>query len=128
MPTPKPQTMKAQTAARKLGVLLSATPPEFQERDISRAELDEMQARPPEWLRDLRRDGPHPRGEVARRLRVSTSGLARAGITGPLTTEEIKALLAEMPPWLEAERATQEQVRAEEARVRARRTGQAGER
>lgn len=114
------QTMKPQTAAKKLGVLLSATPAEFQEGVVSREELNELQARPPQWLRDLRRNGPHPRPEVARRLGVSTSGLARGGVTDPLTTDEIKALLAEMPAWLRAERATHEAVRAEEERLRAR--------
>lgn len=112
---PKPQTMKPQTAARKLGVLLSATPAEFRAGVVSREELDALQANPPEWLRRLRKEGPHPRQEVARRLGVSISGLARAGITEPLTTAEIKALLEEMPPWLEAERRTHARVRAEEA-------------
>ncbi|UNX53702.1 DUF5997 family protein [Georgenia sp. TF02-10] len=113
------QTMKPQTAAKKLGVLLSATPAEFRAGPVSREELDELQAHPPAWLAELRRHGPHPRGEVARRLGVSASGLARAGVTEPLTTEQIRALLAEMPAWLEAERATQAKVRAEEARLRA---------
>jgi hypothetical protein len=123
-----PQTMKPQTAAKKLGVLLSATPAEFQEGVVSRDELNELQTNPPQWLSDLRRNGPHPRPEVARRLGVSTSGLARGGVTEPLTTEEIKALLDQMPSWLRAERATHEAVRAEEARLRARgpRDGHAG--
>ena len=42
-----------------------------------------------QWLVDLRRDGPHPRHVVAARLRVSNSGLARGGITEPLTTAQI---------------------------------------
>ncbi|MDD9205401.1 DUF5997 family protein [Georgenia sp. 10Sc9-8] len=125
MRTPKPQTMKPQTAAKKLGVLLSATPAEFQEGDLSRTELNDLQENPPEWLAELRRNGPHPRPEVARRLGVSTSGLARNGVTEPLTTAQIKALLEEMPPWLEAERATHAQVRAEEARLKAKRREQA---
>lgn len=120
MSAPKQQTMKPQTAARKLGVLLEATPEEFRARDLSREELNELQANPPAWLTELRRNGPHPRQEVARRLRVSTSGLARGGVTEPLTTEQIKALLDEMPAWLEAERSTQTRVRAEEARLRER--------
>ena len=114
----KPQMLKSLTAARKLGVLLSATPEDFQGRDISRDELNELQADPPEWLRDLRRNGPHPRQEVARRLGVSTSGLARAEVTEPLTTEQIKALLDEQPAWLQTERATQAKVREEEARLK----------
>lgn len=116
----KPQTMKPLTAARKLGVLLQATPQDFQSRDISRDELDELQRTPPQWLRELRRGGPHPRGEVARRLGVSNSGLARGGITEPLTTAQITELLDQRPAWLEAERATQVKVREEEARLRAR--------
>ncbi|MEE6282969.1 DUF5997 family protein [Georgenia sunbinii] len=120
----KPQTMKSLTAARKLGVLLDATPEDFRSRDISRDELDELQGNPPEWLRELRREGPHPRSEVARRLGVSNSGLARGGLTEPQTTAQIKALLDEPPAWLVAERATQTQVRAEEARLRARAGGE----
>jgi hypothetical protein len=120
MSTPKPQTMKPQTAARKLGVLLSATPEEFRAGVVSRDELNALQADPPAWLADLRRNGPHPRQEVARRLGVSTSGLSRGGVEEPLTTEEIKALLDEMPVWLQRERATQADVRAEEARLRSR--------
>lgn len=112
---PKPQTMKPQTAARKLGVLLSATPEEFRSRDVSRDELNALQADPPEWLRVLRTEGPHPRAEVARRLGVSISGLARAGVTEPLTTTQIKELLEEMPEWLEGEQRTLARVRSEEA-------------
>ncbi|WP_127130788.1 DUF5997 family protein [Georgenia sp. SYP-B2076] len=125
MSTPKPQTMKPQTAAKKLGVLLSATPAEFQDGVVSRDELNDLQANPPEWLTQLRHNGPHPRHEVAWRLGVSVSGLTRGGVTEPLTTDEIKALLAEMPAWLEAERATQAKVRAEEARLKARAAEQA---
>jgi hypothetical protein len=120
MSSPKPQTMKPQTAAKKLGVLLSATPAEFQEGVVSREELNDLQAHPPQWLADLRHNGPHPRQEVARRLGVSTSGLARGGIDEPLTTEQIRALLDEMPAWLVAERETHAQVRAENARLKAR--------
>ncbi|MBO1740980.1 DUF5997 family protein [Leifsonia sp. TF02-11] len=116
----KAQTMKAATAAKKLGILLSAAPEEFRDRDISRTELDELNANPPAWLVDLRADGPHPRDVVARKLGVSNSGLARGGVTEPLTTAQIKALLAEPPAWLVAERATQAQVRAENARVKQR--------
>ena len=120
MSSPKPQMMKPQTAARKLGVLLSATPAEFQAGMVSREELNDLQANPPQWLADLRRNGPHPRQEVARRLGVSTSGLARGGVTEPLTTEQIRALLDEMPAWLVAERETQAHVRAENNRLKAR--------
>jgi hypothetical protein len=114
------QTMKAATAAKKLGVYLPATPAEFQGRDISRSELDELSANPPEWLRTLRAEGPHPRDVVARKLGVSNSGLARGGVSDALTTSQIKELLADPPAWLVTERATQAAVRAENARVKAR--------
>jgi hypothetical protein len=55
---------------------------------------------------------------VAGRLGVSNSGLARAGITEPLTTAEIAAILDEAPDWLEIERDRQKAVRAEAARVK----------
>lgn len=112
--------MKAATAAKKLGIYLPAAPDDFREREISRDELDALNAEPPEWLRTLRADGPHPRDVVARKLGVSNSGLARAGVTEALTTAEIKALLADPPEWLVAERATQAAVRAENARVKQR--------
>jgi uncharacterized protein DUF5997 len=113
-----PQTMKPATAAKKLGVYLEATPAEFQEGVVSRDELNSLQADPPEWLRNLRRNGPHPRQVVAAKLRVSISGLARAGVTGALTTEEIDALKAESPEWLRRERAIQAEVRNETTRVK----------
>ena len=113
-----PQTMKPATAAKKLGILLSAAPAEFQEGVVSRDELNALQADPPAWLADLRREGPHPRQVVAARLRVSASGLARGGITGPLTTAEIEALKAANPDWLEREQAIQTKVRQEELRLK----------
>ncbi|MGI5204807.1 DUF5997 family protein [Spirillospora sp. CA-108201] len=113
-----PQTMKSATAAKKLGILLSAAPAEFQEGPVSRDELNALQADPPPWLAELRREGPHPRQVVAAKLRVSASGLARAGITGPLTTAEIENLKAENPDWLERERATRAKVREEELRLK----------
>ncbi|MBT2213526.1 MULTISPECIES: DUF5997 family protein [Actinomadura] len=113
-----PQTMKPATAAKKLGILLSAAPAEFQEGPVSRNELNALQADPPSWLADLRREGPHPRQVVAAKLRVSASGLARAGITGPLTTAEIENLKAENPDWLERERAIQAEVRKENLRLK----------
>ncbi|WP_374007192.1 DUF5997 family protein [Leifsonia sp. LS-T14] len=116
----KAQTMKAATAAKKLGIYLPAAPDDFREREISRTELDGYIADPPEWLRTLRADGPHPRDEVARKLGVSNSGLARGGVTEALTTAEIKALLQDPPQWLVDERATQAAVRAENARVKQR--------
>jgi Family of unknown function (DUF5997) len=118
MTSRKIQTMKPATAAKKLGVYLEATPAEFQEGVVSRDELNALQADPPAWLRDLRRDGPHPRSVIAAKLRISISGLTRAGITEALTTEQIEALKAEEPDWLRRERATQVEVRKEAARLR----------
>ncbi|MEU0125241.1 DUF5997 family protein [Streptomyces albidoflavus] len=111
------QTMKPATAAKKLGVYLPATPSEFQEGPVLRAELNALQSDPPQWLRDLRRDGPHPRPVVAAKLGVSIAGLARGGVTEALTTEQIEALKDERPEWLEKERATQADVRKETARI-----------
>jgi Family of unknown function (DUF5997) len=110
--------MKASTAATKLDIYLPATPPEFRERLVSREELDELQRNPPQWLADLRRDGPHPRSVVAARLRVSNSGLARAGITEPLTTAQINELAADPPEWLVRERESYAEVRREQQRLR----------
>ncbi|WP_028801551.1 DUF5997 family protein [Streptomyces sp. 142MFCol3.1] len=112
------QTMKPATAAKKLGVYLEATPAEFREGVVSRAELSALQSDPPQWLRDLRRDGPHPRPVVASRLGVSIAGLARGGVTEALTTEQIEALKAQDPEWLRRERATQADVRKEAARIK----------
>ncbi|MBQ0984258.1 hypothetical protein KBZ10_06930 [Streptomyces sp. F63] len=112
------QTMKPATAAKKLGVYLRATPAEFQEGVVSRGELNALRADPPEWLRELRRDGPHPRPVVAAKLGVSISGLARGGVTEALTTEQIEALKRDAPEWLRQERATQAEVRREAARLR----------
>ncbi|MFH8371776.1 DUF5997 family protein [Streptomyces sp. NPDC018031] len=120
------QTMKPATAAKKLGVYLEATPAEFQEGVVSRGELDALQTDPPEWLRELRRDGPHPRPVVAAKLGVSISGLARGGVTEPLTTAQIDALKQESPEWLQKERATQAEVRKEAERIKAKRAEQAG--
>jgi hypothetical protein len=117
----KSQVMKPSTAALKLDVYLPATPREFQESMVSREELDELQHNPPQWLVDLRRDGPHPRNVVAARLRVSHSGLARGGITEPLTTAQIAALAADPPPWLIRERETHAEVRREQQRLQERR-------
>lgn len=113
--------MKPATAASKLDVYLPATPREFQERPVSRDELDELRRNPPQWLVDLRRDGPHPRHVVAARLRVSNSGLARGGVTDALTTEQIMALAADPPEWLLRERESYAEVRREERRLRERR-------
>lgn len=122
------QSMKPATAAKKLGVYLEATPAEFREGVVTRAELSALQADPPEWLRDLRRDGPHPRPVVAQKLGVSIAGLARGGVTEPLTTEQIEALKQDEPEWLVKERATQAEVRKETARIKKRDAERAAQR
>ncbi len=112
------QSMKPATAAKKLDVYLPATPAEFQGNPITRAELAALQADPPQWLTDLRRNGPHPKNLVAAKLGVSISGLARGGVTEALTTDQIKALLEDKPEWLIAERESYQNVLAEERRPR----------
>ena len=119
-PAKKTQTMKPATAAAKLGVYLPATPAEFQSGTVTREQLDELQRTPPAWLTELRRNGPHPRSVVAARLRVSTSGLARHGLTEPLTSAEIDAIVADPPEWLSRERASMAEVKREEQRLRER--------
>ncbi|MFF4245270.1 DUF5997 family protein [Streptomyces sp. NPDC001822] len=119
------QTMKPATAAKKLGVYLEATPAEFQEGVVSRAELNALQSDPPQWLQELRQNGPHPRPVVASKLGVSIAGLARGGVTEPLTTEQIEALKAEGPEWLAKERATQAEVRKETVRIKERNAARA---
>ncbi|MYW63452.1 hypothetical protein GTY65_05075 [Streptomyces sp. SID8379] len=112
------QTMKPATAAKKLGVYLDATPADFREGVVTRAELAALQADPPQWLTDLRADGPHPRPVVAQKLGVSIAGLARGGVTEALTTEQIDALKDENPEWLRKERSTQADVRKENVRIK----------
>ena len=119
-PAKTPQTMKPATAAKKLGIFLPAAPSDFQERELTRGEFNELQQSPPEWLAELRRNGPHPRPVVAQKLGISVSGLARGGVTEALTTAQITALLQDPPAWLVTERATQAEVRAEAARVKER--------
>ncbi|HEX5401034.1 MAG TPA: DUF5997 family protein [Pseudonocardiaceae bacterium] len=113
-----PQTMKPATAAKKLGVYLGATPAEFQQGVVSRDELNALQADPPEWLRELRRNGPHPRQVVAAKLGISIGGLTRTGITEALTKDQIDAIRAENPEWLREERAIQAEFRRETARLK----------
>jgi hypothetical protein len=115
-----PQLMKPSTAAQKLGVYLPATPESFQNSEVTRAQLDELNANPPEWLVALRADGPHPRSVVAGKLGVSNAGLARSGISDALTTVEIQELLKAPPQWLVQERATQAEVRDEKQRIKER--------
>ncbi len=111
--------MKPATAASKLGILLTAAPEEFQSTPISRAELDALRADPPEWLVELRRNGPFPRDVVAAKLGVSKSGLARGGLIDPLNADQIGVLLADPPEWLIRERETQRNTIAENERLRA---------
>jgi hypothetical protein len=110
--------MKPETAAKKLGVLLSETPEEFRSGPVTRSQLAALTEEPPEWLANLRRTGPHPRPVVAAKLGVSIAGLARGGVTEPLTTDQIQELLREKPEWLVQERATHAQVMAENARIK----------
>src|SRR4029453_4466326 len=112
------QSMKPATVAKKLGLYLPATPQEFQDSTISREEFAELQANPPEWLSELRRNGPHPRPVGAQNLNISISGLARGGITDPLTTADITELLQAPPQWLVVERATHAAVRSEAKRLK----------
>ncbi|MEO7349170.1 MAG: DUF5997 family protein [Terrimesophilobacter sp.] len=122
------QTMKPETAAKKLAIHLAAAPEEFQNSPVTRSQLAELMAEPPEWLVELRKNGPHPRQEVARKLGVSNSGLTRGGATEPLTTAQISALLQAPPEWLVAERATHAGVQNENARVKAQRAEKARKR
>ncbi|HMF59331.1 MAG TPA: DUF5997 family protein, partial [Vicinamibacterales bacterium] len=67
---PKPrksQLLKPETAAKKLAIYLPAAPDSFRDNPVTRDELNALLADPPEWLTTLRREGPHPRSEVARR-------------------------------------------------------------
>jgi len=112
------QSMKPATAAKKLDVYLPATPAEFQQNAITREELAALQANPPQWLTDLRKNGPHPKNLVAARLGVSISGLARGGITEALTSEQITALLEESPDWLVAERESYQSVLSDQRRLK----------
>uniref|UniRef100_A0A5Q5BIA9 Uncharacterized protein n=3 Tax=Mycobacteriaceae TaxID=1762 RepID=A0A5Q5BIA9_MYCSS len=119
--------MKPATAAKKLDVYLPATPAEFQENSITRAELAALQEDPPQWLKDLRKNGPHPKNLVAAKLGISIAGLARGGVGDALTTEQINTLLEEKPEWLVAERESYQEVLREQRRLKALRADQARE-
>jgi len=54
----------------------------------------------------LRREGPHPRPEVAHKLGISVTALKKNDMDKPLTTAEINQLLKEQPEWLQQARAT----------------------
>lgn len=119
MSRPNAQSMKPATAAKKLDVYLPATPAEFQANSVTRAEIAAMQSDPPQWLKDLRKNGPHPKNLVAAKLGVSIAGLARGGVVDALTTQQIDALLQEKPEWLVAERESYQNVLIEERRLKA---------
>ena len=115
--------MKPQTAANKLGIYLPAAPEEFQREPISRDGLDALRADPPQWLVELRRNGPFPRDVTAQKLGVSRTGLARAGVSDALDSNQIGDLLSDPPDWLIRERESYAAVVAEKERVRSRQTG-----
>ncbi|WIM68505.1 DUF5997 family protein [Corynebacterium breve] len=101
---PSGRAMKPATAAKKLGIYLPATPQEFQDGAVTHGQLRDLQDNPPEWLTELRLNGPHPRPEVARKLGISITALKRNDMDKPLTTAEIKELLANQPEWLSTAR------------------------
>ncbi|PQD99810.1 hypothetical protein CYL16_16965 [Mycobacterium sp. EPG1] len=127
MSRPNAQSMKPATAAKKLDVYLPATPAEFQQNPITRAELAALQADPPQWLKDLRKNGPHPKNLVAAKLGISIAALGRHDVDNALTTEQIEQLLEEKPEWLVAERESYQEVLREQRRLKAVRAEQARE-
>ncbi|MCP2622316.1 DUF5997 family protein [Mycolicibacterium smegmatis] len=127
MSRPNAQSMKPATAAKKLDVYLPATPAEFQQSAITREELAALQADPPQWLQDLRKNGPHPKNLVAAKLGISIAALARNGVGDALTTEEINRIIAEAPEWLAAERESYQEVLREERERKAQRAEQSRE-
>ena len=127
MSRPNAQSMKPATAAKKLDVYLPATPATFQDNPITRAELAALQADPPQWLQDLRKNGPHPKNLVAAKLGISIAGLARGGVGDALTTEQITELIEEKPAWLIAERESYQGVLTEQRRLKALRAEQVRE-
>jgi hypothetical protein len=110
--------MKPATAAKKLDVYLPATPADFRENPTTRDELAALLADPPQWLKDLRKNGPHPKNLVAAKLGVSIAALARNDVENAMTTEQIDALLEEKPPWLIAERESFQEVLREQRRLK----------
>ena len=107
--------MKPLTAAKKLGIYLPATPQEFQDTPLTHEQFVELQKNPPEWLETLRREGPHPRPEVARKLGITITALKKHDLDHALTTAQIKELLANQPEWLRAARQQLAQERAEKS-------------
>ena len=109
--------MKPQTAAKKLGIYLPATPEEFQATALSHAEFVALQTNPPTWLEELRRTGPHPRPVVAQKLGITIAALKRNDMDKPLTTAEIKELLANQPDWLRQARTALAEGRIERGEI-----------
>lgn len=110
---PSGTAMRAQTAAKKLGIYLPAAPEDFQNGAVTHAQLRELQDNPPEWLATLRREGPHPRPVVAQKLGISVTALKKNDMDRPLTTAEIKALLEDQPVWLREARTQLAESRAQ---------------
>lgn len=98
--------MKPMTAAKKLGIYLPATPQSFQDTPLAHEEFVALQQDPPEWLKELRVNGPHPRQEVARKLGISITALRNHDLDKPLTSADIQALLEKQPDWLREARKT----------------------
>lgn len=111
--------MKPARAAKKLDVYLPATPADFQENETTRTELEALLADPPQWLKDLRKNGPHPKNLVAAKLGITIAGLARGGVTEALTTDQVNALIEDKPEWLIAERENFQNVLVDEKRLKA---------
>lgn len=82
------QAVKRPTAARKPGVYVVAPLAEFREGVVSCTEFDALQACPPQWPRDPRRNGPHP--VVAVKPGIPVPYLPRGGGTEALTTQRIE--------------------------------------
>ena len=95
-------------------------------RTIGSAVEDRLQlVRTHEPCRDQFADG---RGTLALNAvggGAGSTGLARGGVTEPLTTEQIDALKQESPEWLQKERATQADVRKEAVRIKERNAARA---
>ncbi len=96
--------MKPLTAAKKLGIYLPAAPQEFQESALTHEQFVELQNNPPEWLETLRREGPHPRPEVARKLGITITALKKHNVDDSMTTAQIKTLLEDQPESLRESR------------------------
>lgn len=109
--------MKPLTAAKKLGIHLPAAPQEFQDTPLTHEAFVELQNNPPEWMETLRREGPHPRPEVARKLGITITALKKHDMDEALTTAQIKELLENQPSWLRESRKqlAEERERQQEA-------------